>query len=114
MWSISAEAFETDEPFDAVVAIGLMDYVDQPEAMLRKMHSLCRRRVVASFPRRCMLLNPARRLWLKTKRCDVYFYGRRQIEDAFRSADLKLIDMVRIGFAPVIGSYVAVGDRRRT
>ena len=105
-----AETFEAAEPFDAVVALGLMDYVAEPEAMLKRMKAFARGRFIVSFPRRWMMLNPARRLWLKTKRCGVYFYDRRCIEEAFDAAGLELKDLVGIGFAPLVGSYVAVGS----
>jgi len=58
----SAEAFEAEEPFDAVVVLGLMDYVADAPAMLARTKRLSRRRVVVSFPRRGMLLNLPRRL----------------------------------------------------
>ncbi len=105
----SDEEFRTDEPFDAAVALGVMDYVADPTAMLARMQRLARTRVVVSFPRRGMILNTPRRLWLKTKRCPVHFYGRRQIESLLAGAGLELTDLVRIGFPPLVASYVAIG-----
>ena len=105
----SADAYEADEPFDAVVAMGVFDYVADPAAMLARMRALSRSRVVASFPRRRMLLNLPRRLWLKTKRCPVYFYGRRSVEDLLRKAGLEPVDLWPIGRPPLIGSFIAVG-----
>ena len=107
----SAEAFEAAEAFDAVVAMGVFDYVDDAPGMLRKMAALSSGRIVASFPRRLMLLNLPRRLWLKTKRCPVHFYGRCRIERLFRAEDIALADLIRIGTPPLVGSYVAVGRK---
>jgi len=89
--------------------MGVFDYVADPAAMLARMRALSRGRVVASFPRRHMLLNLPRRLWLKTKRCPVYFYGRRSVEDLLRKAGLEPVDVWPIGRPPLIGSFIAVG-----
>lgn len=105
----SAEAYEPDEPFDAVVAMGVFDYVADPVAMLARLRRLSSGRLVASFPRKRMLLNLPRRLWLKTKRCPVYFYGRRTVEDLMRGAGLELIEVWPIGHPPLVASFVAVG-----
>lgn len=109
----AAETFESPEPFDAVVAMGVFDYVADAPAMLARMKALAADRVVVSFPRRLMLLNLPRRLWLMTKRCPVYFYGRTQVERLFKEAGLDLVDLVAIGLAPLAGSYVAVGRKAK-
>jgi 2-polyprenyl-3-methyl-5-hydroxy-6-metoxy-1,4-benzoquinol methylase len=107
---VPAEEFEAEEPFDGSLALGVMDYLDDPGAMLARMKGFTRGRVVVSFPRRGMLFNPARRLWLMTKHCPVYFYSRRRIEDLYRGAGLKLVDLLPFGTYPTTGSYVAVGE----
>lgn len=45
------EAYDPDEPADTVLAIGLLDYIHDCDATLRRLRQLASRRVVVSFPR---------------------------------------------------------------
>jgi SAM-dependent methyltransferase len=104
----AAEGFAPAQRFDAVVALGVTDYVDDPRPLLARIGQLAAQRVIVSFPRRGMWLNPARRLWLRRKRCPVYFYSRREIEDLFRGLGVSAPELVPFGSPPLTGSYLAV------
>jgi SAM-dependent methyltransferase len=72
--------WQPDRDFDLGVALGVLDYVADPPALLQKMADVCHGRIVVSFPRRLHPLVPLRFLRLKASGCPVWFYGRRQVE----------------------------------
>jgi SAM-dependent methyltransferase len=72
-------AFETDERFDAVLAMGFFDYVRDPIPVLAKMAGLATHSVVASFPSRHFYRTPIREVRYRIKRCPVYFYDDRHV-----------------------------------
>jgi SAM-dependent methyltransferase len=73
------ETFETEERFDAVLAMGFFDYVRDPIPLLAKMRELATHSVVASFPSRNFYRTPIRELRYRIKRCPVYFYDDRHV-----------------------------------
>lgn len=92
--------FEGNEKFDAVLAMGYFDYLEDPSAHLRKMASLCRGRIFASFPKRWEFRVPVRMLRFALRRSFVRFYGRGEVSALFQTAGipndrLSLIDMGR-------------------
>jgi 2-polyprenyl-3-methyl-5-hydroxy-6-metoxy-1,4-benzoquinol methylase len=67
------------DPFDMMTAIGLFDYVADPEPLLGKMRGLLRGRAFASFPMRWQVRALLRRLSFLPSRCPLYFYDRRDV-----------------------------------
>lgn len=63
-----------EEPFDFALALGLFDYVKEPEPLLRKIRGLITDRMVATFPIRWTYRAPIRRVRLGLLGCPVYFY----------------------------------------
>ncbi len=78
--------FETDETFDVVVAMGVLDYVADPPAMLRKMREVANTSAVVSFPSISAWRTPIRKARYRIKQCPVYFYDRPGIEDLTEKA----------------------------
>jgi len=76
------------ERFDAVVALGVFDYVADPPSMLRRMMELSSGRVIASFPARSLVRAPLRKFRYALRRCPVYFYTRERLEGICRQAGL--------------------------
>jgi len=69
-----------DEIFDVSIAMGVFDYVSDPVPFLRKMVSLTREQVIASFPAPSRVREPARRLRYRLAgKGDVYFYSEREL-----------------------------------
>ncbi|MBI4242091.1 MAG: methyltransferase domain-containing protein [Candidatus Rokubacteria bacterium] len=66
-------------PFDIITAIGLFDYVAEPEPLLVKMRGLSRGRAFASFPMRWQVRALIRRLSFLPSGCPIYFYDRRDV-----------------------------------
>jgi len=64
------------ERFDAVMALGVFDYLDEPRAFLEKMFSLARRKVLFSVPLSGNLRSVVRGLRYRARGCPLYFYDR--------------------------------------
>jgi len=106
-----AQAFA--EKFDAVVALGVFDYIGDPPAMLRKMMELSSRRVIASFPARSPVRAPLRRLRYALRGCPVYFYTPRGLEEICRRAglaDYRLLPCTSAGWV-LVGEVTAAGKK---
>jgi cyclopropane fatty-acyl-phospholipid synthase-like methyltransferase len=72
--------FETEEKFDAVVALGLFDYLQDPLPALAKMRSYVQHSLIASFPLASDFRTPFRKLFYLLNACPVYFYDREKID----------------------------------
>jgi len=92
-------SYKTDEQFDAVVAMGYYDYLEDPFPHLEKMIALSKGRVFASFPKRWTFRTGLRIARFKLARGFVRFYSRREILDLFRRAGalacLSIVDLGR-------------------
>jgi len=67
------------ESFDFVVAMGVMDYVDDPEAFVRAVLISTRRTAFLSFPNSKGILALQRRLRYRRK-CPLFMYSRTELE----------------------------------
>lgn len=102
-------AFETEERFDGVIAMGVFDYFPEPLPVLARMRELARHSVVASFPSVNLYRTPIRKLRYRIKRCPVYFYDRRAIDELVRSAGFSRHEITKIrgaGMDYFIAMYV--------
>ncbi len=77
--------WQWDEPFDLVLAIGVLDYVAEADPFVARLASASRGTTVISFPRLIHPLVPVRAARLRMKECPVYFYRRNQVEALGRS-----------------------------
>lgn len=103
--------FKSDEKFDVVVANGFFDYMENPEAVLRKMVELSRGHVVASFPGKSPVRNFLRRTRYRLQGCPVYFYTEEDIRRIAKAAGLTDYE---IQFMPHSGTgYMLVGRTAR-
>jgi magnesium-protoporphyrin O-methyltransferase len=84
------------EPYDAVIAIGVFDYLgpDVRGPFLAHLAALTRGPVVATFPKRFTPQMPVRRLYFVGKECPVYFYTSKAIRELARGAgrEAQLVD----------------------
>jgi 2-polyprenyl-3-methyl-5-hydroxy-6-metoxy-1,4-benzoquinol methylase len=81
--------------FDYIVAMGFMDYLRDPEAVLIKALSLCGDRCFFSFPVEGGLLAWQRKLRYR-ERCELYMYSRERIEQLFAPLGFRRIEVQRI------------------
>jgi 2-polyprenyl-3-methyl-5-hydroxy-6-metoxy-1,4-benzoquinol methylase len=106
-WDVSDYlSYGRAETFDAVVAMGYFDYLEEPLPHLEKMMAHAHGRVFASFPKRWTLRTGLRIVRFQLARGYVRFYSRREVVELFREAGhlacLSLVDLGR--------DYVAIYD----
>ncbi|MDJ0719287.1 MAG: class I SAM-dependent methyltransferase [Prochloraceae cyanobacterium] len=89
---------ETDlsGPFDAVLAMGLFDYIKEPKVFLDKMSSLLSGKLISTWPTIYSWRMPVRWVRLNLKRCPVYFFTPNQIEQLHQKAGLEIQRFERI------------------
>jgi 2-polyprenyl-3-methyl-5-hydroxy-6-metoxy-1,4-benzoquinol methylase len=99
-------SYQSPDTFDAVVAMGYFDYLEDPLPHLRKMIGHAEGRVFASFPKRWTVRTGLRIVRFQLARGFVRFYSRGEVVDLFRQAGsvacLALVDLGR--------DYVAIYD----
>jgi 2-polyprenyl-3-methyl-5-hydroxy-6-metoxy-1,4-benzoquinol methylase len=90
--------WNSHEKFDAVIAMGYYDYLEQPEPHLRKMIEQSKARVFCSFPKRWEVRVPLRAARFKFAHGFVRFYSRQEILDLFsKVGDLQYLSLVDLG-----------------
>lgn len=91
-----------DGPFEVVVAIGLFDYLPEPDRFARRMYELCSGSVAASFPRWNWLKGPARKVRYEIiNSCPIFDYTERELRFMFGAAGFSRVKVVprgRTGF----------------
>lgn len=91
------EDIPESEVFDVVVGIGLLDYIPNPEDLLRCLHQHARDKVIVSFPRSNTWRAPVRKMRLMRRGCDVYFYRESKVRRLIEESGGRLIDFRVIG-----------------
>lgn len=86
-----------DEPFDAIMAIGLFDYIADPLVFLKKMRDCARKKVVATWPTAWTWRAPVRWLRLKLHGCPVYFFTPTKIRRYYAAAGFAITRLERVG-----------------
>jgi 2-polyprenyl-3-methyl-5-hydroxy-6-metoxy-1,4-benzoquinol methylase len=106
-------SWNSEEQFDAVVAMGYYDYLEDPLPHLQKMIARARGRVFASFPKRWTLRTGLRIVRFKLANGFVRFYSRPEVVELFRRAGqppfLSLVDLGR----DLVAIYDAGASRAR-
>jgi SAM-dependent methyltransferase len=77
-------ALKTDQTFEIVTALGLFDYLANPQEVIKRASLLTSNVFLASFPSYGLLGRLQRRVrygWIR--RCDIYHYTRNQLEELF-------------------------------
>ena len=62
-----------------VFALGVVEYFEDPEQIVRIMHSLCNKKAVFSLPVEKHWLTPQRRVRYKLRNCPLWFYDEAKI-----------------------------------
>ena len=97
-------SFRPSERYDTFLAVGVLDYFDDPLPMLRRAAEEFAPggSIVISWPGKRMLLNIARRTWLSTKRVRVSFYDDGDIARLAEAVGGRVERMVKTGLAPLL------------
>jgi len=89
--------FSPKQKFDVVIALGVLDYTSEPHAYLEKMMSLAVGEIIVSFPAAEDIWSIQRKArYYFFKRCPVYFYKKRQIEELCVQSGLSNFKLKRI------------------
>jgi 2-polyprenyl-3-methyl-5-hydroxy-6-metoxy-1,4-benzoquinol methylase len=97
-------SFRPSERYDVFVAVGVLDYFDDPLPMLRRAADEFAPggSIVLSWPGKRMLLNVARRTWLRTKGVPVSFYTDGEIAALADAIGGRVTRTVKTGLAPLL------------
>src|SRR5262249_28649575 len=93
---------QLDGPFDVILALGLFDYIEEPEVFARRMRELCSGTTIGSFPGWTWFKGPIRKVryeWIND--CPIFNYTPAQLETIFGGAGFERVDVeefVRGGF----------------
>jgi 2-polyprenyl-3-methyl-5-hydroxy-6-metoxy-1,4-benzoquinol methylase len=84
-------------PADAVLAIGVFDYVDEPAKLLARLEQLTRRELIASFPEAGTWQGALRRAWLRLRDCPVRYYDAGELRGLVASWDgeARVVESIR-------------------
>lgn len=96
--------WDPGKTFDLALAIGVVDYISDPQPLLAKLAEVSGGNVVVSFPRRWHPLVPLRWVRLRASHCPVFFYDRRQVE-GYGRANLERYRIEKLG-----RDYLLVGN----
>ncbi len=81
------------EPHDYAIVMGVMDYVEDPEAFLKALRPLVKHLAAVSFPSEHWFRTPFRKLRYRLRQCPVYFYnesGIRRLSTAAGFTDVRI------------------------
>ncbi len=76
------------QPFDIVIAMGVYDYLAEPEPWVQRMMAASRGKWMASFPKWDLIRAPIRRWRYKLRNCPVYYYTYERTEEILRNCGL--------------------------
>jgi len=82
--------------FEVVLALGLFDYVPEPEPFARRMFELCAQGgcLVGSFPKWSLLKGPVRKLRYEViGDCPIFNYPRRELERLLRASGFERLEI---------------------
>lgn len=82
-----------DTTFDFTIVMGLMDYMENPDVVIRKVLSVTRKRAFFSFPLDGGFLAWQRKIRYKS-RCKLFLYSREQVINLFMRMNHERLDVV--------------------
>jgi len=86
---------QNDKVYNYSIVMGVMEYIKDPEKLIRKVDSITTDKAFFSFPCATGLLAWQRKMRYR-QRCELYMYTKNQIMDLFFSISEKRIDIERI------------------
>lgn len=96
-----------DEQFDVVLALGVFDYIKEPEPLFTKIASMKPRKFLASFPKFTPVWGIQRHIryyWIR--KCPIYNYTKKQLEHLCQDAPFAKYEIIE----GAKGFFVAAGE----
>jgi SAM-dependent methyltransferase len=96
-------SFDEHESFDYVILMGFMDYMAEPRKVIEKVLTLARSKAFLSFPVDGGFIAWQRKLRYR-RRCDLFLYTRRQVEELFlpfTGVDVEIEDIAQDFFVTI-------------
>ncbi len=90
-------------PFEVVLALGLFDYLPEPEPFARRMRELCDGSLVASFPCWSPVKGPVRKVryeWVNN--CPIFDYTDESVTSLFLDAGFETVRLVPVGGSALV------------
>jgi SAM-dependent methyltransferase len=91
---IEGNFLDADLPrtFDVVLALGLFDYLEEPERAAAWLRAHCTSTLVASFPRWDWVKAPLRHLYYALHRCQIFDYSEVGVEELLAGAGFSNVE----------------------
>lgn len=100
-------AHEFHEKFNVVLAMGVFDYLPDPQKFLHKMADVSSGLIIASFPGKSRVRMHLRRIRYQLQNCPIFFYTESDVHQIARLAGLR---DYRLEFMPHSGTgWVLIG-----
>jgi len=103
--------YETKEKFDISIALGVFDYLQNPEKFLDKMKMVTKEKIIVSYPAKYAFQAPIRKVWLYSRKCPVFFYTEPQLQRIYENARLKEIKIMKTPLNSLIPTGYVVSAR---
>ncbi|MEM7396980.1 MAG: hypothetical protein AAF492_32035, partial [Verrucomicrobiota bacterium] len=88
---------EFDETFDAIMAVGVFDYVNNQVPFLERMGSLTNQKMITTWPALWTWRVVPRWIRLNLAGCPVYFYTASKVRELHEKAGLTVTRLERVG-----------------
>ena len=88
--------FPPEKKYDISIAIGVLDYIQNPQEFLKKMASLTNNKMIVSYPLKYSYNSFPRKLWLKSKGCPVFFYSKNEIIEMYKQLGFEKIKITQL------------------
>ncbi len=73
--------YNFDQKFDAIFALGVVEYFDDPIDLLKKMKKICTNKILFSVPVLNHWLTTQRKIRYKIRKCPLWFYDEKKIDN---------------------------------
>ncbi len=103
--------YETKEKFDISIALGVFDYLQNPEKFLDKIKRVTKEKIIVSYPAKYAFQAPIRKVWLYSRKCPVFFYTEPQLQRIYENAGLKEIKIMKTPLNSLIPTGYVVSAR---
>ena len=103
--------FSPDKRYDISIALGVLDYVENPKEFLFKMNTLTKSKTIVSYHIKYSYNSLPRKLWLMAKHCPVKFYTKNEIQSLYASLGVEELEIKTIPENSLLStSYLVVAD----